>query len=165
MDIFHTCGRLSSTATSARLTTRSTLGEEKSTSERGFMRSLAFADIGRKTKAAKCKNIVVLYFPEKTQHTFVNESKKELTEMIILRDGVLDSYTVLHISLWKTQMHKQWRWEMIFHGLKAESNGDVKTYQSLLRDVVGVELRIHIPVRKQIVQTYDLNEVTSGISE
>lgn len=63
------------------------------------MRSLAFADIGRKTKAAKRKNIVGLYFPEKTQQAFVNESKKELTEMIILRDGVLDSYTVLHISL------------------------------------------------------------------
>lgn len=52
----------------------------------------------------------------------------------------------------------------IFLRLKAESNGDVKTYQSLLRDVVGVELRIHIPVCKQIVQTYNLNEVTSGIS-
>lgn len=36
-------------ATSLRLTIRSTLGEEKSTSDLGFIRSLARAEIGRKT--------------------------------------------------------------------------------------------------------------------
>lgn len=48
-----TCVLLSSTATSGRLTTRSTFGEEKSTSERGFIRSLALAEIGRKTRKAE----------------------------------------------------------------------------------------------------------------
>lgn len=51
--LLFTCGLLSSTATSGRLTTRSTFGEEKSTSERGFIRSFALADIGRKTGKAK----------------------------------------------------------------------------------------------------------------
>lgn len=42
-------------ATSLRLTVRSTLGEEKSTSDRGFIRSLASAEIGRKTVDQKNK--------------------------------------------------------------------------------------------------------------
>lgn len=44
-----TWGLLSSMATSLRLTIRSTLGEEKSTSDLGFIRSFASAEIGRKT--------------------------------------------------------------------------------------------------------------------
>lgn len=44
-----TCGLLSSMATSLRLTARSTFGEEKSTSDLGFIRSLASAEMGRKT--------------------------------------------------------------------------------------------------------------------
>lgn len=44
-----TWGLLSSMATSLRLTIRSTLGEEKSTSDLGFIRSLASAEIGQKT--------------------------------------------------------------------------------------------------------------------
>lgn len=55
---------LSSMATSLRLTVRSTLGEEKSTSDLGFMRSLASAEIGRKTadQQETNKKIVKLIF-------------------------------------------------------------------------------------------------------
>lgn len=44
-----TWGLLSSIATSLRLTMRSTLGDEKSKSDRGFMQSFAPAEMGRKT--------------------------------------------------------------------------------------------------------------------
>lgn len=44
-----TCNLLSSMATSLRLTVRSVLGQEKSTSDLGFICSLASTDIGRKT--------------------------------------------------------------------------------------------------------------------
>lgn len=62
------------------------------------MRSLAFADIGRKTEAKTHKNKVCLHFIEKSLLN-THEIKQGLTEMIILRDSALDGYTVLQVSL------------------------------------------------------------------
>lgn len=52
---------LSSMATSLRLTVRSILGEEKSTSDLGFIRSLASAEIGWKTVDQQKRKLLYLF--------------------------------------------------------------------------------------------------------
>lgn len=57
-----TCGLLNSTVISCKLTSKSIFGDEKSTSDRGFIRSLALAVIGRNTKKQKLIHKVQLSY-------------------------------------------------------------------------------------------------------